>query len=240
MIRVRCPKCGTVRDLVGEARGQVLSCAVCGQQFRLPGGDTGPAAKAPAPAREETEDEAPRSGPVRSAKSEGVLARDDRAVRAEEREREEEEELDRPGPRKTKRRKRKVRRRRSDNAVLDFFYYYTGAMGVFAWSVVALVLFWFFGAILTLLVPQAGLFLVFLGGAAASFANVWLIYIAFKDNPLYGVLCLTTCLFAWVYMFMNLEEGWRPGALIVLGVVMSLSGWMFMAVSLALRGGGAG
>ena len=54
--------------------------------------------------------------------------------------------------------------------------------------------------------------------------DFWIAFIAYQDSQVFGMLCFGTCLFTYVYIFMNLEETRRPAALTGLGFVFIVSG----------------
>ena len=58
----------------------------------------------------------------------------------------------------------------------------------------------------------------------------WILIIAFQDEPIQGVLCFMLHLYWIAYVFMNLEETWKPAVLIVLGIVLSVGGFVILGV----------
>jgi hypothetical protein len=219
MLRIRCPNCATILSAEASPHAQVCRCPSCHKALRIPARKS-PPAPAEAPAAQDAgyellEEDIPA----------GKLDREgDRPGPAP----------DAPGPPRRKRRRRKEARGGGPG---EAWRYYTDALGVYGWSLVALAGAWAFGLLLSCLVPPAGALLLLLGSALAVLGNLWIVYVAFTDNPLYGILCFSTCLFIYVYVFMNLEETWRPAVLVLLGNLMAWSGAVFFFAASAAAAG---
>jgi hypothetical protein len=69
--------------------------------------------------------------------------------------------------------------------------------------------------------------LMLTGNGLMLAGNIWTGFIAFRDDHTYGMLCFFTCLFTYVYIFMNLEETWRPASVTAIG-------FLFIAAALLL------
>jgi hypothetical protein len=129
-----------------------------------------------------------------------------------------------PPPEERGPRKKKGRRKRKADSLRGTLRYYTDAMGLFGWILVALVGLWLVNLIAALVSPALGDALVVAGTALTLLGNVWIAFVAYKDSQVFGMLCFGTCLFTYVYIFMNLEETWKPALLTGLGFLISLSG----------------
>jgi hypothetical protein len=64
------------------------------------------------------------------------------------------------------------------------------------------------------------------GSALLMVGNVWIAFIAYRDNHVFGMLCFCTCLFTYVYIVVNPEETRRPAVLTGLGLLFALSGFL--------------
>jgi hypothetical protein len=194
MIVVPCPRCAKEYQLADSLRGQVLSCPDCGAPIRVE-----PPEDDEPVLLESVTDEEPAPPP----------------------------HLDVAPPRlKTARirRKKKKRPRDTGNVVLDTLTYLFGAVGVFGFVLAGMVACWLFALALTPLVPKFAILIASLGGLLQFVAWWWIVFVAFRDDARYGSLCIFTFLFAYVYIYMNLEGTWRPAALIILGLLMVVSG----------------
>ena len=69
------------------------------------------------------------------------------------------------------------------------------------------------------------------GSGLVLAGNLWIGFVAFRDSPVFGMLCFFTCLFTYAYVFMNPEETWRPAALTGLGFLFTLSGLLVSHLS---------
>jgi hypothetical protein len=101
--------------------------------------------------------------------------------------------------------------------------YYLGAVGIFGWLLLAVVALWIGSVLFALRTPGFGGKMTLLGVALMLVGNIWIAFIAFRDHHTYGMLCFFTCLFTYVYIFMNLEETWRPAALTTMGFLFMAS-----------------
>ena len=126
-----------------------------------------------------------------------------------------------PAPRRKKKKKRK---RKKMEGLLDTFRYYTDAFGVFPWVMLGLIGVWLLVAGMSFLVPALALFLTVLGGLLYLVGWFWFVVVAFRDDGYHGALCLVTHFYWIVYLFMNMEEAWRPTALMILGILVAVSG----------------
>jgi hypothetical protein len=102
--------------------------------------------------------------------------------------------------------------------------YYTGAISPFGWGLAALIGLWVVGLVLALVWPDVGRVLLAVGSGLVLVGNVWIAFIAYGDSHVFGALCFATCLFTYVYVFMNLEETWRPAALTGVGFLFTFAG----------------
>jgi hypothetical protein len=130
------------------------------------------------------------------------------------------------------RRKRRRRKRRA-RPLRDGWRYYTGAIGAFGWSLIALTGLWLGGLALALIWPELGQGLLIAGSALVLVGNVWIAFVAYGDSQVFGFLCFSTCLFSYVYVFMNPDETWRPAALTVLGFLCTFSGLLVSQLAAA-------
>ena len=119
---------------------------------------------------------------------------------------------------------RKRRRKRRASPLRDGWRYYTGAIGPFGWSLAGLIGLWLVGLVLALVWPDLGGVLLTVGSVLVLVGNVWIAFVAYGDSHVFGMLCFGTCLFTYVYIFMNLEETWRPAALTAVGFLFTFSG----------------
>jgi hypothetical protein len=200
MARIKCRGCGAVQDVEDALPGQLSACAACGRLLRLP----------PAPDTSIREDR-PGSEPrplVLSPYGERVpdIAREPPPAEQEP-------------PRRSK-----PRRKRRAASLGERWRYYLGAVDTFGWVLVGLGAFWLAGLIGALLSPGLGRLLLLAGTALVAVGNVWIGFVAYRDGQVYGMLCFCTCLFVYVYVLMNPDETWRPGALTGLGFVFVVSG----------------
>ena len=125
---------------------------------------------------------------------------------------------------KRSRRKRKGRRKRHTDSLAGRLRYCTGVLGAFGWTLVGLSALWLGSLVLALVWPGLGQWLLLVGNGLVLIGNVWIAFIAYQDSQVFGMLCFGTCLFTYVYIFMNLEETRRPAALTGLGFVFVVSG----------------
>jgi hypothetical protein len=103
-------------------------------------------------------------------------------------------------------------------------HYWLGAIDVFGWVLVGLFGLYLCTLTLVLLSPGSWRLLLVLGNGLMLFGNLWIAFVAYQDSHVYGMLCFGTCLFTYVYIFMNPDETWRPAALTGLGLLMTVSG----------------
>ncbi len=94
----------------------------------------------------------------------------------------------------------------------------------FGWTLIGLILLWLVSLGFALVSPGQGRWLLVAGNTLLLVGNVWIGFVAYRDNHVFGMLCFGTCLFSYVYIFMNLEETWRPAALTALGFLFTFSG----------------
>ena len=101
--------------------------------------------------------------------------------------------------------------------------YYLEWISPFGWLLIGLLVLWLgcTGAALT--APEAARLLPVLGGGLVLVGNVWIGFIAYKDNHVFGMLCFFTCFFAYIYFFISPDETWRPGGLTMIGLLFLLS-----------------
>lgn len=144
---------------------------------------------------------------------------------------EEETEAEEAPPRKRK--KRKKRRKPDGNALKDTLHYWTGAVGLFPIFSGLLVMMWLFVGAVALFIPPLAWLLVMTGSLTYVVGWGWFLFVAFRDNPMWGALCFITQFFCIPYFFMNMEETWKPATLLVLGILMSLTGWGILEICLA-------
>jgi hypothetical protein len=121
------------------------------------------------------------------------------------------------------RRKKKGRRKRQADSYSSWRYY-TGMIDSFGWILIGLIGLWLASLVLALVSPVQGRFLLVVGNTLVLVGNVWIGFVAYRDSHVFGMLCFATCLFTYVYIFMNLEETWRPAALTGLGFLFTFSG----------------
>ena len=202
MIVVFCPFCDREYRLADSLRGQVLTCLSCEAPIRV----------------EPPEDDEPVL--LETVADEG------QAVTGEE-----------PPPRAgvapkklrpdrlRKKKKKRAPAEGSGSAALDLFRYLFGAVGVFGFIRAGMFALWVLMMALTPLAPRVAIALTMLGGALQFFGWWWIVFVAFREDAWYGSLCVFTFLFAYVYVYMNLEGTWRPAGLMVLGLLMTISGY---------------
>jgi hypothetical protein len=128
------------------------------------------------------------------------------------------------GEKQRRRRKKKGRRKRQADSYGGSWHYYTGAIDSFGWVLIGLIGLWLAGLGHALMSPGQGRWLLVVGNALLLVGNVWIGFVAYRDNQVFGMLCFGTCLFTYAYIFMNLEETWRPAALTGLGFLFTFSG----------------
>jgi hypothetical protein len=217
MLRVKCPACGAERKVESSQRGTSFSCSSCGRVLRIPPAAPAKPAPAPAPAADagyKLKDEAPPAEPDYGWIEEVVAP-------------EAEPDLLPSGQRR--------QRRGEGRGEEGWWHYYLGGMGGFGWTLVVLVVCWASLLGLTFLWPPACLVLMVAGSGLIGIGTLWIMYVAVTDNPLVGFFSVTTCVFSYVYVFLNPHETWRAGLLSVLGAVMVGSGWaLFVALNVAL------
>jgi hypothetical protein len=130
----------------------------------------------------------------------------------------------RPAEKKRGRRKKKGRRKRRADSYGGSWRYYTGTIDSFGWILIGLSGLWLASLGLALVSPGQGRWLLVIGNTLLLVGNIWIGFVAYRDSHVFGMLCLGTCLFTYVYIFMNLEETWRPAALTGLGFLFTFSG----------------
>lgn len=130
----------------------------------------------------------------------------------------------RPAEKKRGRRKKKDRRKRQANFYGSSWRYYTGTIDSFGWVVIGLIGLWLACLVLALLSPGKGRWLLVVGNTLLVVGNIWIGFVAYRDSQVFGMLCFGTCLFTYAYIFMNLEETWRPASLTGLGFLFIFSG----------------
>lgn len=130
----------------------------------------------------------------------------------------------RPAEKKRGRRKKKGRRKRPVNSYASMWHYYTGTIDFFGWVLIGLIGLWLACLVLALVSPGKGRLLLVVGNTLLVVGNIWIGFVAYRDSQVFGMLCFGTCLFTYVYIFMNLEETWKPAALTGLGFLYIFSG----------------
>jgi hypothetical protein len=253
MVRFQCPSCATVQEVEDSLTGQVRQCCACEQYLRVPASPVPPAEPAarpphrrgpetrrsvpsrPAtPTPSEKADSGIRPDPPRLADAPFFVPRPTAPRQLDVRlpgvadamaeGGEDDSGESPPVPKKRARRKKKGRKKRPAASVGGTLRYYLGGIDSFGWVLVGLVVFWLASLLLSLVSANAARFLVVLGNGLVLIGNIWIAFIAYRDSHVYGVLCFGTCLFTYVYIFMNLEETWRPAALTGLGFFFAFSG----------------
>src|SRR5947209_596215 len=121
-------------------------------------------------------------------------------------------------------RRRRKRRKKRPAGFVSAFAYYTGTLGVFGWVLAGLVALWLCSLVAAAVWPEVGPTLLTAGSVLVLVGNVWIGFIAYQDSSVFGMLCFFTCLFTYAYIFMNLEETWRPACLTGLGFLVTISG----------------
>jgi hypothetical protein len=129
-----------------------------------------------------------------------------------------------PTEKKRGRRKKKGRRKRQANSYGNSWRYYTGSIDAFGWILIALFGLWLACLVFALVSPGQGRGLLVVGNVLLVIGNIWIGFVAYRDSQVFGMLCFATCLFTYAYIFMNLEETWRPAALTALGFLFIFSG----------------
>jgi hypothetical protein len=195
MIVVFCPFCDREYQLADSLRGQVLTCLACQAPIRVE-----------PPADDDEEPVLLESVPDEEAN----VTKDE------------------PAPEKVKlKRFRKKRPKRPDgvgSAAADLVRYFLGAVGVFGYVLAGLFAVWLLLVAVTPLAPRLALAQITIGSVLQIAGWWWIVFVAFREDAWYGSLCVFTCLFAYVYVYMNLEGTWRPAGLMVLGLLMTISG----------------
>jgi hypothetical protein len=120
--------------------------------------------------------------------------------------------------------RRRRRRRRREGALRAGWHYWTGAISPFGWALAGLLALWLAGLAAALAWPDLGRVLLVVGSGLVLAGNVWIAFVAYGDSQVFGMLCFATCLFTYVYIFMNPYETWRPAALCVVGFLFTFSG----------------
>src|SRR5262245_4860000 len=230
-----CPECRKLLRAPEAHAGKSVRCPNCQVQFRTPAAPAASAATAPAtppvPRPPEPREDEPLSLPLADEddKPAAVTPKapnrvgpgpDDTLPETVDSDPDDSAEAE---PARRKKKRRKKRRKKSDS-LLDTFQYYTAAFGVFPWVVLGLL-----GAMvllggLSLLVPPVSLLLIGLGVAVYMSGYFWFVMVAFRDDLFHGYMCVLTHFYWFIYLFLNLEEAWRPTALMVLGILCSAIG----------------
>jgi hypothetical protein len=227
MLSLSCPRCRKPLKAAEEHAGRKVRCPGCKHEFPIPAGQKPeppvrrPAAPAPLPPSPIPEP-LPVSEAVRAAE-----ASQEQLLEVDE-EPEPEAEPGEEAPRRRKKR-RKRRRRKSRGGLLDTLHYFTGSFGVFPFVLAGLVAVWLLMGVLSLLVPPVAMGVTVAGFVLYASGWLWLLIVAFGDDTFHGILCVATHFYWIAYVFINLEEAWRPVALMVLGMLVASSGAILMA-----------
>ncbi len=219
MIEMPCSRCGREFQLADVLRGQVIQCPDCGTQMRVeePAYEEEPAAVGANEYDLGITDEPPPEAAPHTGADDFI---DDPPAG--------------PAPRvgvdpkrlSVKRlRKRKKRRGQAESVLLEQWNYFTGTFGLFGFGLIGLGVFWLFLLLLTPLAPSISMGIATLGGMLYTVGWWWVVFIAYRDDGMSGTLCLMTGLYAYVYIYSNLEATWRPAGLMVLGILMTVSGY---------------
>jgi hypothetical protein len=197
-----CPRCAKEFELADVLRGQIINCPDCGQPMRVqPPGQ---------------QEESP------------PFFEDEWGTGIQE------ELPEEPGPaigvdpkRLTIKRLRKRKKRRSpgEKYLVEQWNYFTGTFGIFGFVLLGLLGFWLFTLLLTPFLPQVCLGLISFGGLLYTVGWWWIVFIAYQDDGWSGTMCLFTMLYAYVYAYLNLEATWKPAGLMVLGILITISGY---------------
>jgi hypothetical protein len=135
-----------------------------------------------------------------------------------------------------RRKKRRKRRRKQASGFLETFRYYTEAFGAFPWILLGLLGVCVGCGGVSLLFPAVSLAMIGLGVVLYLGGWCWFVVVAFKDDSYHGVLCMVTHFYWPVYLFLNLEEAWKPTAIMVLGILVAAGGGGIFAVTTAHPG----
>jgi hypothetical protein len=236
MVRIKCPSCAAVQEVADSLRGQVGKCRACHGALPIPRASQAPATIAPGPDPADPTHWTSSSsvgGPdnqIRPDRPGGeprplvvslpnFAERDGPAIVKEP-----VDEAPPPPARKRGRRTRKGHKKRRGRNESGALGYFLGAISPFGWGLVGLAGVWLACIAFAFVSTVPGRLLLVLGACLLVVGNVWIAFIAYTDSQVFGLLCFCTCFFTYVYIVMNPDETWRPGALSGLGLLFSLSG----------------
>jgi hypothetical protein len=203
VIHMPCPRCEREYDLADVLRGQIINCPDCGTPMRV----------------------------------EPQAAYDEEPLLVVEAEREvgiQEEPPEQPAPRigvdpkrlSVKRlRKKKKRRHPTGSWLVEQWNYFTGMFGVAGYVLLGMVGIWLFLLLLTPLAPHIAMGIISLGSVLYTVGWWWIVFIAYRDDGWSGTMCLFTMLYVYVYVYLNLEATWQPAGFMLLGILMTVSGY---------------
>lgn len=256
MIAIKCPKCQKLLRVRPEMAGKAARCPGCQQAFAVPAprpanspANSPASSSASKPAGpvilpDDPDDyvseldvvESPPAPPpraLRASTSQAVTAKppdeveDDEPIEADVEE-EDDTESTSTGPAKPRRRRRRKRRASEDeNPLLENFRYYTAAFGILPWIVGATLLIWIFLLGVSLLLPPVVFLAMVLGFVVYMTGWVWLVITAFRDDTFQGMLVVFLKIYGLVYIFLNLNETWKPAVLLFLGLFMEVASFVF-------------
>jgi hypothetical protein len=203
VIQMPCPRCAKLFQLADVLRGQIINCTDCGTAMRVeaPADDDEPLLLVDDEPEEGIQEEPPDEPALR-------IGVDPKRLSV-----------------KRLRKKKKKRRSPSESFLVEQWYYVTGSLGVFSFVLLGLVAFWLFLLLLTPLVPQVAMGMITLGGILYTVGWWWIVFIAYRDDGIAGTLCLMTMFYVFVYAYMNLEATWHPAGLMLLGMLMTVTGY---------------
>jgi hypothetical protein len=130
---------------------------------------------------------------------------------------------------KAARRKRARKRVEYSNAFLENWHYYTGGLGAMVYVILGLLGLWGLATVVSVALPKAAMVFVSVGFFIYLGGYIWLIIIAFQDNPtsgmliVAGTLCWIAQLFSIVYIIMNIGETWKALILIFGGLAIFIT-----------------
>jgi phage FluMu protein Com len=217
-----CPHCGRTLRAREDQSGKKVRCPACREVVTVPEPDIDEEYDLAAPEESvgKPGPEIPEALPAGGGEDTFTVATGEEATGR-----------DRP----RRRRRRRRRRRDEGNVVLETFHYYTASFGVFPWVMAGLLLMSCCMGGVGLLAPGLPIIVVVFGAVLYNVGWFWLVITAFRDDTFHGMLCLVTHFYALAYIFINLEEAWRPATVMILGIFVALFGAVLMGVSVAIH-----
>jgi hypothetical protein len=218
-----CPGCARLLQVPADLAGKIVRCPACLRTVVAPPAAAEQAPPAPPPPPPEEVLSLPLADDEPDADwfpAQPLPTAEDEELEVEEVK--SESPAERGTPRRRK--KRKKRRRAKSGELLDGLRYFTGGLGIFLPVLLGLAGMSLLCGVVTCLVPSLSVGMIVMGGGMYAVGWLWFLLVAFRDDSFHGVLCLVTQLYCFVYLFVNLEETWKPAALMVLGSLVAGAG----------------